>query len=449
MEQHTTSQSSEDKPEAGHQFFDWLRSTGVRRPEGGWIGGVFAGISERTGWDAALLRGLGVVALILFASPAAMLYGLAWLLVPNQHGEIHAQSAVRGQVNGAVLAGGFLAVVGAANVFTPINIAGPFAILVNLVIIGAAAWGTYVLVKNHRKGSRRSSDDAGSGAESPRREDGRPAWYPKESQPEPAAPAAQASPAQAPARPGYEHGYEAPGRKHSSGRRTASEDPGEREERRRRRMVTWGLLLLIIPATAGLALVSGLLGLSTMKVLALGTAALVILLSARHMAAAARGRRGNGFLLACAAVVMVLLTLTAPGPGQSAGSSANHLFGNYTTNESSTNTAFSNTTMDLRHLTPGDQEGITTHHTEVNMAFGNTTVVVPDETRVLISNGHTMGNLTVNLQDESFGQSQMGGADLTVGPEDAENEIALDLNSAFGNIDIYDATTYEHEVEQP
>ncbi len=465
MEQHNSSRPSEDGPETGAQFFDWLRSTGVRRPEGGWIGGVFAGVAERTGWDATLLRGLGVVSLILFASPTSMLYGLAWLLLPNQHGEIHAQSALRGQFNGAVLAGGFLAVVGAANVFTPINIAGPFAVLVNLVIIAAAAWGTYVLVRNHRRntgddGERDAGGTPGKGggpgkgrgarrgpagqapSEAPQREDGKPAWYPKDADPQPAA----SVPAPTSSAPGQEH------RQAQAAVRTApeqEEDPREREERRRRRMVTWGLLLLIVPATVGLAMVSGLFGLSTVTVLALGAAALVILLSARHMVAAARGRRGNGFLLACVTTAMILLTLTAPGQGAGAGSSANHLFGNYTTSESSTNTAFSNTTMDLRHLTPGDQEGITTHHTEVNMAFGNTTVVVPDETRVLINNGHAMGNLNVRTQERQFSESGISGGDAEIGPEDAENEITLDLNSAFGNIDIYDATTYAEEVEQP
>lgn len=468
MEQHNNSQPSGGRQETGHQFFDWLRSTGVHRPDGGWIGGVFSGVSERTGWDVNLLRGLGVVALILFPSPTAMLYGLAWLLVPDRHGEIHAQSAIRGQINGAVLAGGFLAVVGAANVFTPINIAGPFAILVNLVIIAAAGWGAYVLVKNYRKSTHGKKDDggtAGTGAApgrdtpgkdgtpqsspaqgaaaegtpsgSPQREDGKPAWYPKQTEPQSAT--AETGAMTTPRTSSYA-GYEAPN--------SEPEDPREREEQRRRRMVTWGLLLLIVPATVGLAFFSGWLGLSTMTVLSLGTAALVILLAARHMVSAVRGRKGNGFLLACATTAMVLLTLSASGTGQGIGSSANYVFGDYNTSEDSMSTAFSNTTMDLRHLTEGPEDGVSTHHAEVNMAFANTTVVVPDETRVLISNGHAMGSLNVHTQERQFSESGISGGDAEIGPDDAENEIMLDLNSAFGNIDIYDATTYEEEVEQ-
>lgn len=68
------------KPETGHRFFSWMRSTGLRRPDEGWVGGVFAGLSEKVGWDAALVRGLGVVAFIIFFSPAALLYGLVWIL---------------------------------------------------------------------------------------------------------------------------------------------------------------------------------------------------------------------------------------------------------------------------------------------------------------------------------------------------------------------------------
>lgn len=484
MEQHTNTQPSEGKPEAGRQFFDWLRSTGIRRADGGWIGGVFSAISERTGWDATLLRGIGVIALILVASPTAMLYGLAWLLVPDQHGRIHAESAVRGQFNAAVVTSGLLTVLGAVNVFTPLNIGGPFAVLINLLVLAAAAWATYLLVSRsggcgrHRNSSEGAADEDGSGSDSgsdsgegPResdadrssasetsgdaggpgkaqgpgtsskggsaeahpRADGRPAWFPKDSEP-----------AYAPATHQHSHDYS---RRYPT---PTPESPRERAERRRRRMLTWGLVLLIVPATAALAIVSGWFGLSTLSVLALGTAVLVVLLAFRHMIAAARGRKGNGFALGTAAAVMVVLTLLAPSPGDGPGDStgSEHLvFGNYTTSSTSTTTAFSNTVMDLRGLSGAPADGAENHHAEVNMAFANTTVVVPDEARVLVDNGHAMGNLEVITQDGRFHESGIAGADTELGPEDAETVIRLDLNSGFGTIEIYDATTYAEEVE--
>lgn len=505
MEQHTNTQPSEEKPETGRQFFDWLRSTGIRRAEGGWIGGVFSAVSQRTGWDATLLRGIGVIALILVASPTAMLYGLAWLLVPDQHGRIHAESAVRGQFSAAVVTSGLLAVLGAVNVFTPLNIGGPFAVLINLLVIGAVIWGAYVLISRnggcgqHQRGedaegdgaddrtggspagSSTSGDAGGQGkapgprtsskdgsAEARPRADGRPAWYPKDSASAPdagaghstgaghgagagagagtgagAAPggtaAASASSASAAHPSSYDYSYQYPA--------PAPQSPQERAERRRRRMLTWGLILLIVPATAALAIVSGWFGLSTLSVLALGAAALVVLLAFRHMSAAARGRKGNGFALGTAAGVMVVLTVLVPSPGEGSSSSEHYVFGNYTTSSTSTTTAFSNTVMDLRGLSGAPADGSESHHAKVNMAFANTTVVVPDEARVLVNNGHAMGNLDVRTQDGRFNESGIAGADTELGPEDAETEIQLDLNSGFGNVEIYDATTYAEEVE--
>lgn len=503
MEQHTNTQPSEEKPETGRQFFDWLRSTGVRRADGGWIGGVFSAVSQRTGWDATLLRGIGVIALILVASPTAMLYGLAWLLVPDQRGRIHAESAMRGQFNGAVVTSGLLAVLGAANVFTPINIGGPFAILINLLVIGAVVWGVYVFIsRNGGCGRHQDGEDAdgaggdgsgadqaggrgkaqgpatsskGGSAEAPSRADGKPAWYPKDSEPSSGSGAGQgaaygaesgqtagkwqnagsgcgaehggsaAASASYPAADyqySYDYSYQYP--------TPASESPQERAERRRRRMLTWGLLLLVIPVTVALSIVSGWFGLSTLSVLALGTAALVVLLAFRHMISAARGKKGNGFVLGMAASVMVGLTLLAPGPGSSTGPSdgSDHfVFGNYSTSGSSTSTAFSNTLVDLRDLDAAPEDGAEVHHAEVNMAFANATVVVPDEARVLVDNGHAMGSLNVRTQDGWFDESGIAGADHELGPEDAESVIELDLNSGFGNVEIYDATTYAEEVE--
>lgn len=496
MEQHTDTQPSEEKPETGRQFFDWLRSTGVRRADGGWIGGVFSAVSQRTGWDATLLRGIGVIALILVASPTAMLYGLAWLLVPDQRGRIHAESAMRGQFNGAVVTSGLLAVLGAVNVFTPINIGGPFAILINLLVIGAVAWGVYVFISRnsgrdrHQGGEEADSDDSGAdeaggrgkaqgpatsskggSAEATSRADGKPAWYPKDSDPSSGSGAGQGAAYGAEAGQnagtrlnagsgcGAEHGgsatasasYPAADYQYSYQYPTpASESPQERAERRRRRMLTWGLLLLVIPVTVTLSIVSGWFGLSTLSVLALGAAALVVLLAFRHMISAARGRKGNGFVLGVAASVMVVLTLLAPGPGSSTGPSdgSDHfVFGNYSTSGSSTSTAFSNTLVDLRGLDAAPEDGAEVHHAEVNMAFANATVVVPDEARVLVDNGHAMGSLNVRTQDGWFNESGVAGADHELGPEDAESVIELDLNSGFGNVEIYDATTYAEEVE--
>lgn len=72
-----------------------------RRP--GWIGGVCAGIAARLGIDPLIVRGIAVVLAILGA-PALLLYGVAWLLLPDENNKIHLEEVTRGRFE-APLAG--------------------------------------------------------------------------------------------------------------------------------------------------------------------------------------------------------------------------------------------------------------------------------------------------------------------------------------------------------
>ncbi|WP_010525027.1 PspC domain-containing protein, partial [Nesterenkonia sp. F] len=194
------------EPEAGRRLFDRLRATGLQRPEEGWIGGVMALVAQRLRWDPTLVRGVGVVAALLFFSPMILLYGLAWILLPDHRERIPAQRAIRGDVTGGFVVGALLTVLGALNVVTPLNLAGPFAVLANVVII-AVVVGLVVTTTRGRRGRQgRRRDDAGGSAEPSAgpsahpgggdaagearagrapstREDGRPAWFPKDSAP--------------------------------------------------------------------------------------------------------------------------------------------------------------------------------------------------------------------------------------------------------------------------
>ncbi len=453
------------KPETGRRFFDWMRTTGLLRPEETWIGGVFAGISAKVGWDAALVRGLGVVAFIIFFSPAALLYGLAWILVPNREGRIHAQEAVRGNYTSGFVGGMILTVLGALNVFTPISVAGPLAVLLNIVILGAVAWLVYVTVKNHRKrssstttgdsdtgryptdsspaGSDGSPGKAGAGDSTPTRADGKPAWYPRErvttTAPGHTSDSSVSALKQDAAYPGPAS-VRAP--KQPSGRSEYS--PRERAERRRRRQLSWGLALLALPMVVGLSWLAGGFGLSGVTVALVATAGLVLLLGLTHFTAALRGRPGTPGLLALSTTVMLVLFAGQTVSGFGGGT--NHAFGNYRTSETQVQSAFSNTTVDLRELAalegPSDPA---VWDAQVNQAFSNTSVIVPDDARVLISNGQALSNLEISTQNDHREQSGISGEDLMIGPADSENEIHLDLNSAFGNTTIYDSTTYDQE----
>lgn len=468
----TTPQSTGDgahsnRPEAGYQFFSWIRSTGLYRPDGAWVGGVLAALAQKMGWDSNLVRGLGVVALILFASPSLLFYGLGWLLLPDARGRIHAQEAIRGSYPSGLWGAGIVAFLGAVNVFTP-NVVGPFAILLNLVIIGVVAWVIWLLVSNHRGDSEKSTDpkarssrpegDGSDAAEhqgpggSPRRQDGKPAWYPREE----AAPEPKPEPA-ATARTGSFPAGSAPA-VFAPEPAEPEEDPVEAEHRRRRRLVTFGLLLLAVPAVGGAAWIATQIGLATTSAVLLGLAAVVILLALMHLTSALRGTPGRGGLLATFTGLMMLVYFMAP-----IGTSSNHVFGNYTTTGSEVNTAFGNTVVDLRHLSfdEADAVDIAADHpngelpqdsfhswVDVNNAFGNTFVVVPDDVYVEVDPNTLFGNVEIHTVDAQQDQSGFGVNSFGAGSDEAIGAVGINANNAFGNVTVYDATTYaEQELD--
>jgi len=89
------------------EFFDRIRRTGAVRPDQHrWFAGVCAGLARRLNLDPLLVRGI-FVALAVIGGFGLLLYGVAWLLMPEEDGRIHAQEAMRGHVTagfvGAVL----------------------------------------------------------------------------------------------------------------------------------------------------------------------------------------------------------------------------------------------------------------------------------------------------------------------------------------------------------
>ena len=87
-------------PAAESGVFTWLRSIEITR-RSGWLGGVCAGIAERIGIDPLLVRGI-VVVLAVVGAPVALLYAVAWFLLPDENGIIHAQELGNGRVTRAL-----------------------------------------------------------------------------------------------------------------------------------------------------------------------------------------------------------------------------------------------------------------------------------------------------------------------------------------------------------
>lgn len=87
-------------PSAESGFFGWLRRLGVER-QSGWLGGVCGGLAARIGIDPLIVRGIAVV-LAVVGAPVALLYAIAWFLLPDEHGTIHAQQLGHGRVTRAL-----------------------------------------------------------------------------------------------------------------------------------------------------------------------------------------------------------------------------------------------------------------------------------------------------------------------------------------------------------
>ena len=78
--------------------FSWIRSLGViRADEGRWGPGVAAGLARRLDIDVTLIRGLFVVLALFGGGLGGVIYGLGWLLLPQEDGRIHLQEAIRGR----------------------------------------------------------------------------------------------------------------------------------------------------------------------------------------------------------------------------------------------------------------------------------------------------------------------------------------------------------------
>ena len=98
-------------------FFAWCRSLGItRRSDGSWLGGVCTGVAARFDLDPLAIRAV-FIALSVMGGLGLPVYLAGWFLLPDAHGQIHAQQAVRRADARGILLGllTLAAVLGALN----------------------------------------------------------------------------------------------------------------------------------------------------------------------------------------------------------------------------------------------------------------------------------------------------------------------------------------------
>lgn len=142
---------------ASASFFASVRRLGIVRSDERWVGGVAGGVARRLGVDPVLVRCVWLV-LNVFTGVSLILYGLGWLLLPEESdGRIHAEQALHGRVE-AGLVGAVACMVIGTPAFTydvfpfPIWSAGSWvgSVLVSILWTGLAVGGAYWLSQQRR-----------------------------------------------------------------------------------------------------------------------------------------------------------------------------------------------------------------------------------------------------------------------------------------------------------
>lgn len=142
---------------AGASFFASVRRLGIVRSDERWVGGVAGGVARRLGVDPVLVRCVWLV-LNVFTGVSLILYGLGWLLLPEESdGRIHAEQVLHGRVE-AGLVGAVACMVIGTPAFTydvfpfPIWSAGSWvgSVLVSILWTGLAVGGAYWLLQQRR-----------------------------------------------------------------------------------------------------------------------------------------------------------------------------------------------------------------------------------------------------------------------------------------------------------
>jgi phage shock protein PspC (stress-responsive transcriptional regulator) len=89
-------------PDQLTRFFDLIRRSGMVRGRDRWFAGVCGAIAGRTGLDPLIVRGIAIVLAVLGA-PVLFAYAVGWALLPNELGRSHAEEALRGRFEPAII----------------------------------------------------------------------------------------------------------------------------------------------------------------------------------------------------------------------------------------------------------------------------------------------------------------------------------------------------------
>lgn len=408
-------------PSSDNDFFGRIRAYGAVRPDRGrWAAGVAIGLARRWGVDPVLVRG-GFVALA-FAGVGVLLYGIAWLLLPQEDGRIHAQSAGHGDLTAGFFGAAVLVVTGISSAMGATG-DGWTVVPMPLLLIGGLAW--WLMRRNRAKPGHTTSDGVPPGASSTTASSTaasstsyEPAPAPATSwQSEPEAPAPTPTPTwtPAPSHPGaVDKGIPSPTRPY-----------------RPLTMITFGVALLA--------------GVLTDRVQGddLVTAAVVLAVFGTGLVLAGlAGRRGGLVTPAAIITLIVLLASLSPtsistdgsvaigdaswAPTTAAAAESGHQLGIGEARLDLTDPAV------LSAASPADPVEVSTH-----VGIGELTIVLPPDTAATIDVSIGLGSIADSINNRTLdGAGQQ--AVITTGSGDPE--LVINVSQGIGQITIQEGT---------
>ena len=151
-----SAQYQQRPPRSG--IFESIRGSGWYRAKPRVLGGVCSGISAHQGWDLSLVRVL-VVVTAFFMPVVVLVYGLAWLLLPEaEDGRIHVEETIEGRFDVAVLGGALMILASVSSIFSDIGIFGImglgwFTLLIGFLCLTGIAAVIVVLLRSSTQGA--------------------------------------------------------------------------------------------------------------------------------------------------------------------------------------------------------------------------------------------------------------------------------------------------------
>jgi phage shock protein PspC (stress-responsive transcriptional regulator) len=149
-------QSPQNGNHGGYKFFQSIRQSGFFRSESRWIGGVAGGLARRLNVDPLVVRVVFILLGIVTTGFALLAYAAAWALLPEERdGRIHAEEAVRGNFDGALIVIGLAALMGFGSLGSFFLFAealpGPLVGLLWFAFIAAVGYAVYAIYNESQK----------------------------------------------------------------------------------------------------------------------------------------------------------------------------------------------------------------------------------------------------------------------------------------------------------